>query len=172
MFGPWLNVFGFRISDLGPRDFDDVRENHDMGSFCRAGQKRLVLLPRHGPEQTDLTLAADCLRPKHRTLLGRQVFWLTAPDGFRTTFPPSATQPSAVARGAGFASPRLRFGGLADHSGGPATASHRFPFCPLVVLRSGDLSTPKEPVKITEEYRNRSRERRVRLIRFSRLKIE
>jgi hypothetical protein len=67
------------------------------------------------------------------TSLGRQVFWLTAPNGFRTTFPRTVLgEPFAVA---------LQFGGLADYSGGPATDSHRFPFCSRPPTRAaGNLS--------------------------------
>jgi hypothetical protein len=55
------------------------------------------------------------------TFLGRQVFWLTADNGFRAAFPQRILgEPFAVAS---------QLGGLADYSGGPATDLHRFPFC-------------------------------------------
>jgi hypothetical protein len=47
----------------------------------------------------------------------RQVFWLSARNGF-----PSPSQ--TLAR------PVACRGSLADYSGGPATDSHRFPYCP------------------------------------------
>jgi len=54
--------------------------------------------------------------------LKRQVFWLSACNVPRTAFPPWSPK-------------RLRqwlcgFEELADHSGGPATDLHRFPFSP------------------------------------------
>src|SRR5262249_15819462 len=54
------------------------------------------------------------LRPKHRTRLDGQVFWLTARDDTQAAFP----RYNAVASWPG---------ALADHSGGPATDSHRLP---------------------------------------------
>ncbi len=60
----------------------------------------------------------DGLRPKHqKRILGRQVFWLSAHDG--------PGQPSHGSNRSG-----IRIRALADHSGGPATALHRFPFSP------------------------------------------
>jgi hypothetical protein len=51
--------------------------------------------------------------------LGRQVFWLTAPDDPRR--PSHAGDPAQWL---------MSLVGLADYSGGPATDSHRFPYCP------------------------------------------
>jgi hypothetical protein len=55
-------------------------------------------------------------------VLVRQVFWLTARNGSQAAFP------RRVMGGPGH-SGLTKLGSLADHSGGPATDSHRFPFC-------------------------------------------
>jgi hypothetical protein len=59
--------------------------------------------------------------------LGRQVFWLTAPSGLRTAFPhvPGGSTQWPV-----------WFGDLADHSGGPATDLHRFPYSLFDLMRA------------------------------------
>ena len=57
-----------------------------------------------------------------KRLIGRQVFWLTARYGPQTAFP-------RLGDWATFAVASL-FAGLADHSGGPATELHRFPYSP------------------------------------------
>ncbi len=79
---------------------------------------------RHRPVQTDDHHAARMpVTEAPKQFLGRQVFWLTADSGFRTTFPqPGSTNTCC--------SGLPVFGNLADHSGGPATASHRFPYYP------------------------------------------
>src|SRR5260221_13814171 len=58
--------------------------------------------------------------------LGRQVFWLTAHNDLR--------RPSLVDKATKW--PK-NIEGLADYSGGPATASHRFPYYPPSRLRRG-----------------------------------
>jgi hypothetical protein len=58
--------------------------------------------------------------------LGRQVFWLTAPDDPRR--PSHAGNPTQWP---------MSFKGLADYSGGPATDLHRFPYCPPNLVRRG-----------------------------------
>ncbi len=56
--------------------------------------------------------------------LDGQVFWLSARNGPRTAFPPFGS-------GLGLS------GGLADHSGGPATDFHRLPYYPPDRFRAG-----------------------------------
>src|SRR5216683_388232 len=64
--------------------------------------------------------------------LNRQVFWLTARSGPEQP----SHRDSCNDSGSG------EFGGLAEHSGGPATDLHRFPYCPLA------SRWREEPVKL------------------------
>jgi hypothetical protein len=57
--------------------------------------------------------------------LDGQVFWLSAPVGPRTAFPPFLGSGLDLS------------GGLADYSGGPATDSHRLPYYPPDRFRAG-----------------------------------
>jgi len=92
-----------------------------MGPVLSAGPGKSVRfgLPEKHWSAPDHHHAARMLEAEASEQLGRQVFWLTAPSGLRTAFPhvPGGSTQWPV-----------RFGGLADHSGGPATDLHRFPY--------------------------------------------